>query len=425
MNFLNAKSKWYVRLVWMVLLFGLAASAVIAKQPVTRITIWTINQPGVDPVGNWIEQKIRQFEKVNPGIRVEHRFWENQSYKTKLKVAMFSGEGPDIFFNWGGESQFIYARAGLLYDLTHDLGKNKWGLSQKMFTPHSYRGKVYGVPIFPTVSVVWYNKELFVKHGWRIPLTWQEFLALCHQIKAKGYIPVAMGGQEPWTILHPYMYIVNRIAGTKRYFSAKNRQIPFTHPDFVKALQILQELAHKGCFPTEVLSLNYMDANQLMVHDKALMMISGDWEYARLTNQLRQDLNKWDFFSFPVFPGEKGDFSSIIGAMDGFSIKRSNHAKAAVKFLKYLSGKANLVEIYRKSGNMVALATPYIGAHDPPQFKKIAKLLANAPLATQWWDQDLPEPVSQVLLRSLQDLVADKCTPKQAAVRIEQAYIKH
>ncbi|HEY8463111.1 MAG TPA: extracellular solute-binding protein [Bacillota bacterium] len=424
MNFLKVKSRWYVRLVLLILLLGSGDSSAIAKQPITKITIWTINQPGVDPIGNWMERKIRQFEKVNPRIRVEHCFWENQSYKTKLKVAMFSGEGPDIFFNWGGESQFIYVRAGLLYDLTNDLGKNKWGLSQRLFASHSYRGKIYGIPIFPTVSVVWYNKEIFKKHGWKTPLTWQEFLALCHRIKAQGYTPIAMGGQESWTILHPYMYIVNRTVGRKRYLLAKNRQIPFTHPDFVKALQILQDLASKGYFPTEVLSLNYMDASQMMIHEKAAMMISGNWEYVHLTNQLRQDLNKWDFFLFPIFPGKKGDSDSIIGGMDGFSIKKSPHAKAAVKFLKYLSSKANLVEIYKKSGNMVALAIPYIGINDPPQLKKIAKLIDSAPLATLWWDQDLPEPVSQVLLRSLQDLVAGKCTPQQAAIRIEQAYKK-
>lgn len=424
MNFLKVKSGWYVRLVLLILLFGSGFSSAIAQQPITKITIWTLNQPVVDPVGNWIEEKIRQFEKVNPGIRVEHCFWENQSYKTKLKVAMFSGEGPDIFFNWGGESQYIYARTGLLYDLTNDLGKNKWGLSQRFFVSHSYHGKIYGIPFFPTVSVVWYNKEIFKKYGWKVPLTWQEFLTLCHRIKAQGYTPIAMGGQESWTILHTYMHIVNRTAGRKSYLLAKNRQIPFTHPDFVKAFQILQDLAFKGYFPAEVLSLNHMDANQMLIYEKAVMMISGNWEYACLTNRLRQDLNKWDFFSFPVFPGKKGDSNSIIGAMDGFSIKKSPHAKAAVKFLKYLSSKANLVEIYKNSGNMLALATPYIGIHDPPQFKKIAKLLVSAPEATQWWDQDLPDPVSQVLLRSLQDLVAGKCTPQQAAVRIEQAYEK-
>jgi ABC-type sugar transport system, periplasmic component len=395
-----------------------------AKPACTRISIWTIDQPGWDAVGNWVELKIDQFEKINPDIIVEHSFWENQSYKIKLKVAMFSGDGPDILYNWGGESQLMFSREGLLYDLTADLGKDKWGLSPGMFATHSYRGRIYGIPIFPTVDVVWYNKEIFMKNGWKTPQTWDELLALCDKIKAKGYIPIAMGGQEAWTILHPYMDIVDRIGGSGLYTAAKARQIRFTHPDFVKSFRILQQLALKNDLPAEVMSLNYTEATQLMTQNKAMMMFMGDWQYSRLTNQMHQDFTKWDFFPFPVFTGGKGLAKNTIGAVDGFSIKKSKNSLAAVKFLKFLTSRDSLVEIYHKSGFLVALATPYMGKDARPQLKGIAALLANASSLTQWWDQDLPEPVTQSLLQSLQDLLSGRCSPEEAAAMIEAAYGK-
>ncbi|TCL77006.1 carbohydrate ABC transporter substrate-binding protein (CUT1 family) [Hydrogenispora ethanolica] len=408
-------------------LFGLLLMIVpaTAKPAGIRISIWTINQPGMDAVGNWVQKKIGQFEKANPGIFIDHSFWENQSYKIKLKVAMFSGKGPDILYNWGGESQLVYSREGLLYDLTGDLGKHRWGLSPGMFATHSYRGRIYGIPIFPTVDVVWYNKELFVKHGWKTPQTWPEFLALCDRIKAAGYIPVAMGGQEAWTILHPYMDIVDRIAGSGLYPAAKARQVSFTHPDFVAAFRILQGLAQRDYLPAEVLSLNYTEATQLMMQDKAVMMFMGDWQYSRLTNQMHRDFDKWDFFPFPVFPGGKGLPRNIIGAVDGFSVKNSKHAKAAVKFLKFLASRDSLIESYQKSGFLVALATPYLDKNARPQLKRIAALLAQATSLTQWWDQDLPEAVTQVLLQSAQDLIAGRCSPEEAAAMIEAAYRKN
>ncbi len=412
------------RFILVMFLSLIAIIPITAKQIPVRINIWTVNQPGLDITGDWIEKEIRLFEKANPGIIVEHSFWENQSYKIKLKVAMFSGEGPDILFNWGGESQLIFSREGLLYDLTKSLGQDKWGLSSGMFVTHSYREKIYGVPLFPSVEVIWYNKEIFKKYGWKEPRTWDEFLALCTRIKAKGYIPIAMGGQESWTILYPYMYLVDRLAGNELYSAAKSRQTSFNQPEFIEAFRLLKELANRGFLPSEVLSLNYMEASQMLLQNQALMMFMGDWEYLRLTNQMRQDFSKWDFFPFPVLSGGKGAPTNTIGAVAGFSIKKSEKSPIALQFLKFLSSRESLIEYYKMTGKLVTLASPYMGKKDRPQIKGIAKLLADTSSLTQWWDQDLPEPVTQSLLQSLQDLLAGNCNPEQAAEKIESAYKK-
>ncbi|MCL6592024.1 MAG: extracellular solute-binding protein [Firmicutes bacterium] len=418
------KSKFIIRIFFLVLLCWALIYPALARQKSIRITIWTINQPGIDVTGDWIEREIKLFEATHPGIIVEHSYWKNQSYKIKLKMAMFGGEGPDILFNWGGESQLVYSREGLLYDLTADLGKDKWGLSPGMFASHSYRGRVYGIPAFPSVEVIWYNKDLFLKNGWKPPQTWDEFLILCGKIKDSGYIPIAMGGQEPWTILYPYMYLVDRLGGSGLYQSAKNRQASFTAPDFVKAFQLLGDLAKKEYLPREVLSLNYRQATELMIENKAVMMFMGNWQYQLLTNQMRQDFDKWDFFPFPVLKGGKGSPDSIIGSVAGYSVKKSPNSKTAVKFLKFLCSRKSLIENYQTSGCLVALATPYMGKNERPQIKRIAQLLARAASITQWWDQDLPEPVTQKLLQSLQDLLAGRQSPQEAAVTIEAGYHK-
>ncbi len=424
MTFQWLRSKSIIKIGFAVLLFLAITLPATARQLGAGITIWTINQPGLDLTGDWMEAEIKKFQAVNPGIIVKHSFWENQSYKIKLKVAMFGGEGPDILFNWGGESQSMFSREGLLYDLTADLGKDKWGLSPGMFAMHSYKGRIYGVPLFPSAEVVWYNKEIFVKNGWKAPQNWDQFMTLCNKIKAKGYIPIAMGGQESWTILYPYMYLVDRLAGNGLYPAAKAGQIRFTHPDFIRSFQLLHALAKRNYLPAEVLSLNYLEATQLMIQDKALMMFMGDWEYQQLTLQMRQDYDKWDFFPFPVLKGGKGSFRSIVGAVAGFSIKKSNHSKVAIKFLKFLCSRESLIDSYRMTGKLVTLVTPYMGQNDRAQIRRIAELLARASSLTQWWDQDLPEPVTQSLLQSLQDILSGRRSPEQAAATIEAAYGK-
>ncbi len=422
MSMHSSKTRFIIGTGLTILLFMTMSFPVVAMQAHKRVTIWTINQPVLDLTGDWIEFEIKKFQVANPGIIVEHSFWENQSYKIKLKVAMFGGEGPDILFNWGGESQLGFSREGLLYDLTQDLGKDRWGLSPGMFATHSYKGRIYGIPLFPSAEMVWYNKEIFGKYGWKVPQTWDEFLTLCERIKAKGFIPIAMGGQEPWTILYPYMYLEDRLAGNGRYLAAKTRQASFADQDFVESFRLLQVLAKKNYLPAEVLSVNYIEATQLMIQNKALMMFMGDWEYQQLTSQMHQDLDKWDFFPFPIISNGKGSVRSIIGAVAGFSIKKSDNSKIALKFLEFLCKRESLIDSYRMTGKLVTLATPYMGKNDRPQIKKIAKLLANASSLTQWWDQDLPEPVTQSLLNSLQDVLSGRCSPEQAALAIEWAF---
>ncbi|MCL6592286.1 MAG: extracellular solute-binding protein, partial [Firmicutes bacterium] len=163
-------------------------------------------------------------------------------------------------------------------------------------------------------------------------------------------------------------------------------------------------------------------ATQLMIQNRAAMMFMGDWEYGRLTNQMRENFDEWDFFPFPVFAGKQDQLKSIIGGVDGFSIKKSPNSKAAVKFLKFLASSGSLTEIYRDSGILVALAAPYASKNDRPQVKGLAQLINSASAFTPWWDQDLPEPVTQSLLQSLQDLLAGRSTPEEAAAMIEAAY---
>lgn len=406
-------------LLLVVVMFG---SLVGVAAPV-KLSLWGIFRPNeTDMYGMWLMERIKVFEAQNPGIRIEYNYTENEAYKTKLQVAMLGGAGPDVLFTWGGETQAIYSREGMLYDLTKELGKDYWGLSKSLFSIHTYEGKIYGVPVFPTVNTVWYNKEMFRKYGLKPPATWSEFLGVCEKLKKQGIIPLSIGGRDAWTILHPFMYMADRVGGSKLYKEAKAGKVRFDHPNFVKAFTLLETLSKKGYLPPDVLNLTYGDATQLMVRDKAAMMSQGNWLYNILTNESTSDFDKWDFFPFPVIEGGKGDPKAVLGGADGYSINKScKHPKEAVKFLKFLTNRESLVSCYKMTHALVSLADPYMGKNDQPQMKKVAALLSDATSLTQWWDQDLPAPMTQALLQGLQEILAGVSTPKQVATALEEA----
>ena len=80
-------------------LFLLTAVSALAEEQ-TTLTMWCIatesdaNRPGY-------EAAIAEFEAAHPDVKIEWEAFENESYKTKIKAAMSSGEElPDIFFTW-------------------------------------------------------------------------------------------------------------------------------------------------------------------------------------------------------------------------------------------------------------------------------------------------------------------------------------
>lgn len=415
------RSTWiFGVLLLSVLLIGVSIAG--AAAPV-KLTFWSIQRPNeTDALGMCLVNQIRAFEKANPNIKVEYNYTENEAYKTKLQVAMLGGAGPDIFFNWGGETQAIYSREGLLYDLTKAVGNDYWGLSKGLFSNHTLNGKIYGIPFFPTVNTVWYNKKIFAKYGITPPKTWSELLTVCEKLKKEGVTPFSVGGKDSWTILHAFMYMADRTAGAKLYQDAKAGKARFDDPAFVKSFGMLDTLVKKGYFPPDALNLSWGDSIQLMMQDKAAMMAMGNWLYTALTDENKVDFDKWDFFTYPSVEGGKGDVKSILGAADGYSINKAcKNPEAAIKLLKFLSRKENGAERFVKSSSLAALASPYMDDNTLPQMKKIADVLANASSLTLWWDQDIPASMTQSLLQGLQEILAGAKTPQQVATAMEKA----
>jgi raffinose/stachyose/melibiose transport system substrate-binding protein len=60
---------------------------------------------------------VKEFESVNPGIKINMEAVADEPMKDKLRV-MMGGSVPDIFFSWSGEFAKKFVRAGAAMDLT-------------------------------------------------------------------------------------------------------------------------------------------------------------------------------------------------------------------------------------------------------------------------------------------------------------------
>ena len=157
-----------------------------------------------------------EFEKQNPGVKIDWQFLENEAFKAKLPTTLQSKDRPDLFYSWAGGVFYDQARAGVLKDITKSM-EGEWAatLSPAGVKAFTYDGKVYGAPMKTSLEILWYNKELLKKAGVDPAslTTWNGFLDAVKKCKAAGITPIATGGGDKWPL---HFYWTHACAANRR-----------------------------------------------------------------------------------------------------------------------------------------------------------------------------------------------------------------
>lgn len=127
-----------------------------------------------------MDELISMFETSQDEIVVESTIVPWGEYWTKLKTALPTGTGPDVF--WMNMYAPDYMNAGLLLDLTDNL--NEAGVDMSKYPEavsemYTHDGKIYGVPKDYDGMALYYNKAIFDEMGVEYPTadwTWDDLL---------------------------------------------------------------------------------------------------------------------------------------------------------------------------------------------------------------------------------------------------------
>nr|WP_269810817.1 extracellular solute-binding protein [Kineosporia rhizophila] len=117
-----------------------------------------------------------EFEKANPGSKLEFERQQWTGIVEKLTTSLSSSDSPDVV-ELGNTQAQAFEAAGALYDISDkkaELGGDD--LVQSLVESGSYDGKFYGVPYYGGARIVVYRKDLFEKAGLEIPTSTQEFV---------------------------------------------------------------------------------------------------------------------------------------------------------------------------------------------------------------------------------------------------------
>ena len=84
-------------------------STVSGAENVTIKFLHKYCQPEQAPV---FEEIVKQYEEAHPGVHIEIETTTDNEIKSKLKLALGSGDMPDVYQTWTGEYCEKFIRAG-------------------------------------------------------------------------------------------------------------------------------------------------------------------------------------------------------------------------------------------------------------------------------------------------------------------------
>ena len=147
----------------------------------------------------------KEFTTKHPNVKVNFSAVPNENYNQTRSsrltagsvdiVVAFPREVPSYVpaANAGDDARL--ADSGGFLDLTGQPFLTSF--NQSVLDGTKYKGKNYTVPTgLSYYTGMFYNKKIFSDNGITVPTTWQELMAACDKLKAKGIVPVGIAGKD-------------------------------------------------------------------------------------------------------------------------------------------------------------------------------------------------------------------------------------
>ncbi|MDE6601256.1 MAG: extracellular solute-binding protein [Lachnospiraceae bacterium] len=333
-----------------------------------------------------VEQMIiDEYMAANSNVTIEVEALDEEAYKTKFKAYAMDGM-PDVVSIWGQPS-FLdeVLDAGVLAELNED------DYAEYSFIAGSLDGfkkddKLYGLPRNTDIMLFYYNQKMFADNGWEVPATYDDLMALCTDIQAAGFTPVAMDGGDGWPMACFLTDILVQVAGIDYADIVSNAVATgdFGAPEIQQATQILVDSANAGMFQVGYDSQDYGTTMNLFTNGQAAMYCMGSWDCSMALNEdiapeIRENIRA---FTMPVVSGGKGGANDIAAWNGGgYAVSANSQVKdEAVKFLNYMYQPDKLSKYGWENGVGLSAQdqTAYLTGSETELQKQVMDILKNA-----------------------------------------------
>jgi hypothetical protein len=245
------------------------------------------------------------------------------------------------------------------------------------------------------------------------PATFNDLLADCQKLKAKGFTPIGMGNKDGYTGNWMFsIYGKQQLNSTSELQDVILGKAKFTDPKYSGFYDAIAKLRTQGCFNDDISSLDLNQGWQLFPRKKAAMAWTTDGNALAWAKTLG-DRNVGVGNTPKLGSGALANTYTTTQSSDAFITSWSQHKKAAAAFLVWLHQPAQMEAWYKATGVFPADKRFPESQVTNPLAKK---LYALAKQKAVWPENYLPPQVDQNAdLPAGQMITSGSGTPQKAA----------
>ena len=294
------------------------------------------------------EQLEEEFNATHDDIQL--KIESSNDAMTILKTRFTREDYPDIIGIGGDINYSYFVDAEILMDISDYEGlstiKSSYVdiLEGLEFVPVE---GTYGVPYAANAAGILYNRDMFKEHGWEIPETWDELIALCEEIQSEGILPFYFGLKDTWTCLAPWNALAVDLADADICKQVNRGEATFTdaYREVAEKTMELLKYGEDGPF-----AYGYNDACTAFARGESAMYTIGSYAVPQIKS-VNPDMNIDSF----VMPGSNNKEDNVLNSGVDLQFCVTSECKnkeAAYEVLDFLLEHDN-VQAYLDNQNAV------------------------------------------------------------------------
>ncbi|MHB8190400.1 MAG: ABC transporter substrate-binding protein [Ferrimicrobium sp.] len=284
---------------------------------------------------------IKKFEQAYPHIHVSLVSAPTSTGTNRAQLATEITGGsttPDVFMGdviWPAQ----FGAHGLAVPLSKYLPASYWSkFAPGLVSGASYKGQVYGSPLFEDQGFLYYRKDLLKQAHMSVPKTWQQLRSDAVTLVKDGLVKegfVWEGNSYEGLTCNFMEYLTSN--GGKVINSSYTKSL-IDSPAGISTLTFMRSLITSGASPAAVTTMQEPQA--MATFDAGSAAFLRNWDYAWANSQTPADssvVGKVGVAPLPTFAGHSYPGYSNIGGWNLYVNPHTKNMAADLTFIKWMS----------------------------------------------------------------------------------------
>ena len=299
----------------------LLSLALLGQASAATLTVWT--HFGENELV-WLRDQAKTFEaKTKNKVNIVSVPFDDLT--TKFLQSAPKGQGPELSVTQAHDRIGQMAAAGVIEPMDKYV-TSKTDLDKTAVQAMTYKGKLFGIPMFAESVALIYNKKLVPQ----APTTWNALLSAAQSAQKAGNLGFVMpldNAYLTYGFTSAYGgYVFKNNGGT-----LNTKDIGLGNAGAVKAASFINDLRYKYNLIPE--GINGDAVKSAFTQGRAAMMISGPWDI----DDIRKAGIDFGIAPFPTPPGASGKWSPFVGVQGTVMNAYSKNKAVAAQFAKSIT----------------------------------------------------------------------------------------